>query len=196
MRFSSCARQSIRSHRTGALRGWSSGLFTRRAAAVTPATAGTTYRPPSHTGVEKLSPVIASNLPFGSGGPGRLASPAHLPHVSALSRPGTRPGIRPVMPRPGGAPGKTARVSRCLSATGIRFLGILSRPGIPPLSRSAYRARQQAARTRAGFPCSARVRHGWGRVPSLPRGLRCLHGQLISLAAARRLPAAGPYSPR
>jgi len=39
-------------------------------------------------------------LPFGSGGPGRLASTAHLPHVSALSRPGTRPGIRPVMPRP------------------------------------------------------------------------------------------------
>ena len=34
----------------------------------------------------------------------------------------------------------TARVSRCLSATGVRFLGILSRPGIPPLLRSAYRA--------------------------------------------------------
>ena len=34
----------------------------------------------------------------------------------------------------------TARVSRCLSAAGIRFLGILSRPGIPPLLRSAYRA--------------------------------------------------------
>ena len=44
------------------------------------------------------------------------------------------------------------------------------------------------ARTRAGFPCSARVRRGWGRVPSLPRGLRCLHGQLISLTAACRLP--------
>ena len=26
----------------------------------------------------------------------------------------------------------------------------------------------------ARFPCSARVRHGWGRAPSLPRGLRCL----------------------
>src|SRR5258708_1470918 len=47
------------------------------------------------------------------------------------------------------------------------------------------------ARTRAGFPCFARVRHGWGRVPSLPRGLRCLHGQLISLTAARRLPEIG-----
>lgn len=34
----------------------------------------------------------------------------------------------------------TARGSRCLSAAGIRFLGILSRPGIPPLSRSAYHA--------------------------------------------------------
>ena len=33
----------------------------------------------------------------------------------------------------------TARVSRCLSPAG-RFLGILSRPGIPPLSRSAYHA--------------------------------------------------------
>ena len=30
--------------------------------------------------------------------------------------------------------------SCCLSAAGIGFLGILSRPGIPPLLRSAYRA--------------------------------------------------------
>ena len=34
----------------------------------------------------------------------------------------------------------TALVSCCLSAAGIRFLGILSRLGIPPLLRSAYRA--------------------------------------------------------
>ena len=85
MRFSSCARQSIRSHRTGALRGWSSGLFTRRAAAVTPATAGTTYRPPSHTGVEKLSPVIASNLPFGSGDHDRIASQLTCPRQRAFA---------------------------------------------------------------------------------------------------------------
>src|SRR6202043_245957 len=31
-----------------------------------------------------------------------------------------------------------SRISRRLSATGIRFLGILSRRGIPPLLRSAY----------------------------------------------------------
>ena len=57
----------------------------------------------------------------------------------------------------------TARVSRCLSAAGLCFLGILSRPGLPPLSRSAYRARQQAARTPTGLPRSARMRCGWGR---------------------------------
>jgi hypothetical protein len=34
----------------------------------------------------------------------------------------------------------TALISCCLSAAGIRFLGILSRPGLPPLLRSAYRA--------------------------------------------------------
>ena len=34
----------------------------------------------------------------------------------------------------------TALVSCCLSAAGIRFLGILSRPGLVPLLRSAYRA--------------------------------------------------------
>ena len=51
---SSCARQSILSHWLGALRGRSSGPFTRRAAAVTPATAGVCQVPPSHTGVEKL----------------------------------------------------------------------------------------------------------------------------------------------
>ena len=38
----------------------------------------------------------------------------------------------------------TALVSCCLSAAGIRFLGILSRPGIPPLLRSAYRATRRA----------------------------------------------------
>jgi hypothetical protein len=30
------------------------------------------------------------------------------------------------------------RGSRCLSAAGVRFLVILSRPGVPPSSRSAY----------------------------------------------------------
>ena len=75
---------------------------------------------------------------------------------------------------PGGRTGMAARGSCCLSAAGIRFLGILSRPrGSAPLTIGLPH-RPLAARTRAGFPCSARVRHRWGRVPSLPRGLRCL----------------------
>jgi len=36
----------------------------------------------------------------------------------------------------------------------------------------------RAARTRAGFPCSARVRRGRGRAPSVPRGQRCLYGHV------------------
>jgi hypothetical protein len=51
---SSCARQSVRSHWPGASEGWSSGPFAIRARPVTPATAGVTQVPPSHTGVEKL----------------------------------------------------------------------------------------------------------------------------------------------
>jgi hypothetical protein len=54
---------------------------------------------------------------------------------------------------------------------------------------------RQPARTRAGFPCSARARCGWGWAPSIPRGRRCLHGQVPSLTAACRLAAAGPCHP-
>ena len=52
---------------------------------------------------------------------------AHLPHVSTLSRPGTRPGIRPVIRDGQRRAGLIASLSRCLSATGVRFLGILFR---------------------------------------------------------------------
>ena len=95
---------------------------------------------------------------------------------------------------PGGRARHAAAFSRCLSATGIRFLGILSRPGIAPPLRSAYHA-ASAARTRTGFPCSARVRPGWLRVPSLPRGRRCPHGRSFSPAAACRIATASPYHP-
>jgi hypothetical protein len=40
---------------------------------------------------------------------------------------------------PGGDPALRHPLSCCLSATGIRFLGTLSRQGLPPLLRSAYR---------------------------------------------------------
>ena len=45
----------------------------------------------------------------------------------------------------------TALVSRCLSAAGVRFLGILSRPGLPPLLRSAYRTASRRRGPERGF---------------------------------------------
>jgi hypothetical protein len=44
----------------------------------------------------------------------------------------------------------------------------------PPYGRLTGDA-AAAPRTLTGFPCSARVRRGRGRVPSLPRGQRCPH---------------------
>jgi hypothetical protein len=59
--------------------------------------------------------------------------------------------------------------------------------------------RQQAARTRAGFPCSARMRPGWLRVPSVPRGRRCPHDRSYSrpppAASQRPAPAAPDCNP-
>jgi hypothetical protein len=92
-----------------------------------------------------------------------------------------------------GGVGHTVPVSCRLSATGVRFLPILSRRGVQPLLRSAYR-RDSTRRTTTGFPCSARVRRGWVWVLSLPRGRRCSRGQHTSLTAACRFSSASPYS--
>src|SRR6266849_8314743 len=67
------------------------------------------------------------NLSFGSGGSDSSSSKAHLPHVSTLSRPGTRPAIRPVIRDRQRRAGLIAALSCRLSATGVRFLGILFR---------------------------------------------------------------------
>jgi hypothetical protein len=53
-----------------------------------------------------------------------------------------------------------------------------------------------AHRTLTGFPCSARVRCGWGRASSIPRGRQCPHGRVCSTTAACRITAARPLSPR
>ncbi len=75
-------------------------------------------------------------------------SPAH---VSALSGTGTRPVIRPVIRAPSGRrPGHAAPLSCCLSAAGIRFLSTLSRQGLPPPLRSAYRTACAYPRLRGG----------------------------------------------
>jgi hypothetical protein len=107
-------------------------------------------------------------LPFGSGGHDRIASTAHLPHVSALSRPGTGPVSGQLCSAPGGRAGHTG--AGFLLPFGCRpsLLGAScpARGFRPSYDRPTA---PQAARTRAGFPCSARVRPGWLRVPSVPR---------------------------
>src|SRR5271157_1177053 len=80
------------------------------------------------------------NLPFGSGLCSRFASKAHLPTSAPLRAraPGSLSG-QLYGHLPGGDPALRHSLSCCLSAAGIRFLGTLSRQGLPPLLRSAYR---------------------------------------------------------
>jgi hypothetical protein len=125
----------------------------------------------------------------------RSSSKAHPPTSACFRSQARWPGIRPVIrERPPGGTVMSSRFSCCLSAAGLRFLGILfpSRNsalltvGLPAL----------AHRTLTGFPCSARVRCGWGRASSIPRGRRCPHGRVCSTTAACRITAARPLSPR
>jgi hypothetical protein len=125
----------------------------------------------------------------------RSSSKAHPPTSACFRSQARWPGIRPVIrERPPGGAAMPSRFSCCLSAAGLRFLGILfpSRNsalltvGLPAL----------AHRTLTGFPCSARVRCGWGRASSIPRGRRCPHGRVSSATAACRITAARPLSPR
>ena len=119
--------------------GTPSGPFARRAAALTPAATGAAFTSvmpgliqarPSHTGVEKLYPVIASNLPFGSGGSTSIS-------VQRLTCP-RQPRFQAQPPRlvsgqlspghPAEGPGTPPWASCRLSAAGVRFLGILLPP--------------------------------------------------------------------
>jgi hypothetical protein len=120
-------------------------------------------------------------------------------HVSTPFRAGHRPGIRPVIRQPpGGVPGRAVR----------RFPAAFRPPafaswapcparrdsapftvGLPPPVRIPVHLR----RTLAGFTRFTRVRPGPGRALSISRGRRCSSAIEISVAAACRLTAAGPY---
>jgi hypothetical protein len=102
-------------------------------------------------------------LPISTGIPARFASKAHLPksaplraRASARYPAGYAQAIREEFPVP------RPMLSRCLSATGIRFLSTLSRQGIQPPLRSAYRTACAYPRLRCG---PWRVGSGQGAVP-------------------------------
>ena len=117
--------------------------------------------------------VVASNLSSGSGALVIFPSTGSPDRVSALSRPGTRPDIRPVIRDD--RLEETAIASRFPVAFRLPAFASRSsdsRRGVGPSLRSAYRARHScpdldrvtAFRTRE-------LRPGW--VPSIPRGRRC-----------------------
>ena len=128
--------------------------------------------------------VVASNLSFGSGASVIFLLTGSPDRVSTLSRPGTRPDIRPVIrKRPAGGASHHVPVSRCLSTADIRFSAIRFTPGIGPSLRSAYRIEDPD-------PDGATTFHTHelrpGSVPPIPRGRRCSPGR--SLISGRRLP--------
>jgi hypothetical protein len=87
----------------------------------------------------------------------------------------------------------TPRVSCRLSATGIRFLGILFPPGASALLTVGLPG---CAWTPAGFPRSAHPSHDRIGCPLYPEATRCSHGR--SDPSGRRsppLPGARPYRP-
>ena len=94
----------------------------------------------SHSTATSSGPftTTVSNLPLRFIRPSASMFKGSPAHVSTLSSPAARAGIRPV-PHDGRLEQQPrCRESRRLSATGVRLLGILSRRGIPPLLRSAY----------------------------------------------------------
>jgi hypothetical protein len=92
-----------------------------------------------------------------------------------------------------------SRVSRCLSATGIRFLSIPSRRGVVPLSRSAYQHKtveRFSSWTRTGFPRSTHTTHDRIGCPLNPETTRCSSDRCWDLGRrAPPLPGARSYHP-
>jgi hypothetical protein len=105
--------------------------------------------------------------------------------VSALSGPGTRPGIRPVIRHGQRRASHHVPVSCCLSATGIRFSVTLFPPGTwafltVGLPGTTWRPDPDGVST--FHTCE--IRPGW--VPPLPRGRRC--SSRPDAVPGRRLP--------
>jgi hypothetical protein len=128
-----------------------------------------------------------SNLSFGSGGFDASSSQTHPPHVSLLSQPGTRPGIQPVIRKTtSGGPVTALPLSCCLSAAGVRFLGVLFPLRNWALLTVGLPRHHKDIVDPDGVPTFHTHEIRLGRVPSVPRRRRCSHGHRSVLG--RRLP--------
>jgi hypothetical protein len=136
-----------------------------------------------------------SNLPFGSGYFGRLSSPAHLPKWARFRARAHGPVSGQLYETTSGGLINLVRFPVAFRPPALAFWASCTRPGLGPSLPPAYRQPHRVRRTLTGFPRSARMRPGWGWVPPVPRGRRCPHGRAQSLAAACRLPTAGPCHP-
>ena len=137
-----------------------------------------------HDGVQ-LAPSVHQAIGLGVQ---RLTCPRQ--HPCGFGRSGRHPAGSPRPPLEATA---CCRESRRLSATGIRFLGILSRRGIAPLLRSAYRT--DSARTPTGFPRSTHTRYGRGGCPLYPGASGVLTtGSHSPVAACRLCQRPGPIT--
>ena len=150
--------------------------------------------PPGPSLQGSSSPSPAPNLPFGSSGPGRFASTAHLPTSARFRARAPGPVSGQLYETAGGGAGHAVPLSCCLSAAGICFLGILSRQGIRPPLRSAYRAH--------GVPDPDGVSMFRTRETRPGPGALCTPGTAVPaqsrvnpVTAACRLATAGPCHP-
>jgi hypothetical protein len=133
---------------------------------------------------------MLSNLPFGSGVVVISSAQAHLTRVGALS------GRQ--QPYPASYPRRSAEGPTMVSRFPVAFRPpafasrvILSRQGVGPSSRSAYRALGRV-RTLTGFPRSTRTRDGRGGCLLYPEGGGAHPVDHKSSTGACRFPAASP----
>jgi hypothetical protein len=137
--------------------------------------------------------AVASNLSSGCGASVIFLLTGSPDRVSALSRPGTRPGIRSVIRND--RLEEAAILSRFSAAFRLPAFASRSsdsRRGVGPSLRSAYRT---WVRTSTGLPRSARVSCGRGGCPLYPGDGGALPGQVVSLTGACRFAAASPCTP-
>src|SRR5947207_8473461 len=80
-----------------------------------------------------------------------FASKAHLPTSARFRARAPGPVSGQLYETAGEGAGHAVPLSCCLSAAGIRFLGILSRPGIPPPLTAGLPRRQRQRGPRRGF---------------------------------------------